>query len=202
MNRKTMKIRRSTGFTVLPAALAPVLVWALAIALPLPASAGDTSPAQAAFDEIEALAGSWSATGMEGQPVRIDYQVVGNGSAVVEHFSFPEGDPGQTMVTVYHLDGDELVLTHYCMAGNQPTMRATSYGGGGSESVDFELSAITNLASPDAGHMHRARFEFGGRDRFSTRWTYRKDGEDAFTEVIEAERVAAVRNASTATPAQ
>ena len=199
MNRHEIRTRRSTTLT-LAAALA--LVWVLAAALPLPSSAGDASPAQAAFEQIKALAGSWSATGMEGQPVRIDYEVVGSGSAVVEHFRFPEGDPGQTMVTVYHLDGDDLVLTHYCMAGNQPTMRATSYGGGGSESVAFELSSIANLASPDAGHMRRARFDFQGPERFSTRWTFHQDGEDVFTEAIEAERIAAARTPSTAVPTQ
>jgi hypothetical protein len=27
------------------------------------------------------------------------------------------------MINMYHLDGDDLVLTHYCAGGNQPTMR-------------------------------------------------------------------------------
>jgi hypothetical protein len=28
------------------------------------------------------------------------------------------------MVSAYHLDGEDLLLTHYCIANNQPTLRA------------------------------------------------------------------------------
>jgi len=42
------------------------------------------------------------------------------GTAVLERFTHPGSGGPQTMLTVYHLDGDDLLLTHYCVAGNQP----------------------------------------------------------------------------------
>ena len=35
--------------------------------------------------------------------------------------------PAET-VTTYHLDGDALMLTHYCGLGNQPRLRLTGHG--------------------------------------------------------------------------
>ena len=49
----------------------------------------------------------------------IVYSVIAAGSAVHEHM-FPGGP--HEMVTVYHLDGPDLLLTHYCAAGNKKLM--------------------------------------------------------------------------------
>ena len=45
------------------------------------------------------------------------YGVTAAGTAVMEAL-FPETD--HEMLTVYHLEGNDLVLTHYCAMGNQP----------------------------------------------------------------------------------
>src|ERR1700742_4745659 len=75
---------------------------------------GDTNAA-AAFAQLKTLAGTWEAATKQGKATTT-YEVISNGSALVEHLDMPnEG----AMVTVYHLDGDRLVLTHYCTAGNQ-----------------------------------------------------------------------------------
>lgn len=158
------------------------------------------SPARAAFERLKALEGTWTGTGMGGSDVVIEYEVVGGGSALVEHFRMPEM-PDHTMVTVYHLDGDEMVLTHYCGAGNQPTMRARG-DGISPEELRFELTGVTNLASPDAGHMRRAVLDLGdvrgeSSDRYTTAWTWRAGEEEAEVHRIEARRdTAAVAPAS------
>jgi len=54
------------------------------------------------------------------------------------------------MTTLYYLDGDQVKLTHYCMAGNQPTMSG-SYAPD-TRTITFNLVAISNLKSPDDGH--------------------------------------------------
>ena len=91
------------------------------------------------------------------------------------------------MVTLYYLDGDQLKLTHYCMAGNQPTM-AGSYDAS-TKTVKFDFVNATNLKSLNDGHMHNAVYQFIDNDHFKTSWTFQKDQKDAFTEDIAYVRV-------------
>src|SRR5579863_8610060 len=75
--------------------------------------------AAAAFARLKTLVGEWEANRPDGK-VRLAYELTGGGSALVERQA-EEKMPA--MMTVYHLDGDRLILTHYCMAGNQPRMQ-------------------------------------------------------------------------------
>jgi len=88
--------------------------------------------------------------------------------------SFAMVDNGKPveMTTLYYLDGDQVKLTHYCMAGNQPTMSG-SYAPD-TRTITFNLVAISNLKSPDDGHMHHAVYTFIDNDHFKTTWTFQK----------------------------
>jgi hypothetical protein len=66
------------------------------------------------------------------------------------------------------------------MAGNQPTMAGTYDSA--SKTIKFDFVSVSNLKSPDAGHMHHALYTFIDKDRFQTKWTFRKDQKDSFTE--------------------
>ncbi len=140
--------------------------------------------AVAAFNKLKTLAGTWEATGKNGGKVTSSYEVTSNGSALVENINTPEG----AMVTVYHLDGDRLVLTHYCTAGNQPHMQAEAYDPASSRIV-FDFAGGGNLSDPNAGHMHNASFKFASADAFSAAWTFQENGKPRFTENIEYHRV-------------
>src|SRR5688572_4688296 len=83
-----------------------------------------TSPASQGLDKLKALEGEWiDVDGVFGKKgaVAVTYRVTAGGKTVVE--TFPINTPGE-MVTVYHMDGNDLVLTHYCSGGNQPRMRS------------------------------------------------------------------------------
>lgn len=136
--------------------------------------------AASVFEKFKALEGEWQARGEDGKTKHLAYDIVANGSCVQETFTM-EGQDDHTMVTMYHLDGEHLMLTHYCMANNQPRMRAESISDDLQE-VTFEFFDATNLSSPDEGHMYRAVFHFNGEDEFENAWTFRKNGEDTFTE--------------------
>lgn len=175
----------------LTSTLTAVLISALAAAT-LPALTGSRSATEAssdaarAFETFKGLAGVWKGENGKGDPVSITYEVLAADTTVLERFVHGGEEGPTTMLTVYHLDGDDLMLTHYCMAGNQPRMRAAAYS---ANEVDFELVDVTGLASPEAGHMHRASYEFHGQDRFATAWTWREAGADKFTEKVEVQRV-------------
>ena len=57
------------------------------------------------------------------------------------------------MVSVYHLDGDDLRLTHYCAVGNQPRLkldRASSTP----DKLIFVFDGGTNLDPAKDMHIH------------------------------------------------
>ncbi len=131
-----------------------------------------------AFDALKKLAGDWVEVGKDGKPTDklVSSIRVTAGGSVVQETMFPGSD--HEMVTMYHLDGDKLMLTHYCVTGNQPRMVADRYSNDGTRrTIGFAFAGATNLASPEAGHMHAAELTIEGNDRIQTHWTYFQDGK-------------------------
>src|SRR5262245_33343880 len=131
----------------------------------------------AAFDRFKELAGEWVGKGKHGDmehEARIVYKVTAGGSAVVETI-----DPGgeHEMVTVIHPDGDAILLTHYCMLGNQPHMKAMPKSG--DNKIAFEFVKATNLKSDKDMYMRSVTFTFMAKDTLSTEWTNYADGKEA-----------------------
>jgi hypothetical protein len=140
----------------------------------------------AALERFTQLAGEWVGKGKFGdmpQDARIVYKVTSGGSAVVETI-----DPGgaHEMVTVIHPDGDALMLTHYCMLGNQPQMRAVPKPG--DNKVAFEFVKATNLKSDKDACMRTVTFTFVDRDTLRTEWTLFQDGKEAHRAVFDLKR--------------
>ncbi len=77
--------------------------------------------AKAAFDRLKTLAGEWNvAASGEHHDSKVIYKVTAAGSALMETDS---AGSKHEMVTMYHLDGKDLLMTHYCAAGNQPRLK-------------------------------------------------------------------------------
>lgn len=158
--------------------------------LPLVASAADgETGASQAFERLKALEGQWRGTSSSGAAVEVTYALTGNGTALVETYSMSEHP---AMLTVYHLDGDSILLTHYCV-GNQPRMRATSFGDDGT--MRFDFVDVSGLDTADEGHMHHAVVDYDGGDSMGSAWTFRQNGADAFTEKVTIERVVSLASA-------
>ena len=111
------------------------------------------------------------------------YRIIANGTVVVET-AFP-GEPHE-MITVIHLDGPNLVMTHYCAAGNQPHMVAEHPSG---DKVHFRFESASDLNDPKAPHMRDASYHFIDRDRVDSTWSYWEGGEAVSEMNIELERV-------------
>ena len=158
-----------------------LILLGLLTVLLAPPAAGDhdhgAAGAPAAFDRFRALAGEWVAAEDSEFAKKGDlvarYAVTSGGSAVIETV-FP-GTPHE-MVTVYHADGEDVVLTHYCL-GNQPRMRARGNGAG--ERVEFAFDGGANIDPATSRHMHSASFRFLGPDLFESEWTELGGGEPA-----------------------
>jgi hypothetical protein len=137
-----------------------------------------TPDANARFERLKGLVGEWQIAdsndkAQKGQ-LAARYHLTAGGSALVETI-FPGED--MEMVTVYHRDGDQIYLTHYCHIGNQPRMRTAS-----SDSTDelaFEFAGGTNLDPAHDTHMHNALIRFSGPDQLHTEWQLYRDGKAA-----------------------
>jgi len=131
------------------------------------------SEAQKALEQFKAMAGSWTGKGAQGQTSQVTYQLMAGGTSVMADMKM--GD--QAMTSMFYVDGDRLLMTHFCPSNNQPRMKATISPDG--KTVSFDFVDATNLQSPQAGHMHRAVYVFVDADHYSEDWTWRKDGKDA-----------------------
>ena len=133
------------------------------------------------FEKLKSLVGQWKGEMKEGD-VHTTYKLVAGGSAIEEYMS--HGD----MVTMYHVDGNNLMLTHYCVAQNQPRMRAVAFKSGDS-TLKFAFVDATNMADPNAMHMHNLAFTFRDADHLTQEWTMYTGGKEAQKVVINLERV-------------
>ena len=125
------------------------------------------------FEKFKALAGEWEGQRSGGGAVKVSYQVLSGDSAVVEILT--EFAEEVTMVTVYHMDGNDLRITHYCAAKNQPRMKAAAVSPD-ARVVSFEFVDATNLAQPTDGHMHNFEITFKDRNHIAQKWTWRENG--------------------------
>ena len=151
-----------------------------------PKQAGQKSDAQPvsaelAFARLKTLAGNWkgqAAMGtqpeMKSAPVRVSLRVTSGGAALM-HEMVPDGrsdDPSRgddDPVTMLYLDGDRLLLTHYCDSGkNRPRMVGQLSADGKTVKFDFlDVSGGTTF-----GHMHHAVFTIINTDHHTEDWTY------------------------------
>jgi hypothetical protein len=142
------------------------------------AAANTEVDAGEAFSRLKALVGDWDVESSNSK-AHSRFELIAGGSVLLEHFAEPGG---QEMLTAYHLDGSRLVLTHYCIAGNQPQMVVEKFDGASGE-LDFAFAGGSNIA-PGAGHMHDAVFHLASNDHFDAKWDFVEAGKVKFSEEI------------------
>lgn len=132
------------------------------------------APAPRMFERMKALAGEWEGTyewsqgRSGGGPLRVSYFLTGAGSALVE--SLIQGGV-TTMTTVYHLDGTQLRMTHYCAARNQPRLKAVRVDDAAG-SAEFTLVDVTGVGSKNPGYVEGFLIELLDGDRLHLRFTF------------------------------
>ena len=137
------------------------------------------SAAQKSFEQLKSLAGSWEGQVSVNPPnpeidnkhVQLSLRVTSMGNAMV-HEMRGEGRPDDP-ITMLYMDGDRLVLTHYCDAGNRPRMVGTVSPDG--KSVDFSFLDVSG--STQYGHMHHALFTVIDANHHTEDWTYMMPGD-------------------------
>jgi hypothetical protein len=137
-------------------------------------AAASGSAATQGLEKLKALEGEWidteGAFGTKGA-VAVTYRVTSGGHSVVE--TFPVNTPFE-MVTVYHVDGKDLVLTHYCSGGTQPRMRSKGLNG---NVLAFDFDGGANIDPAKTSHMHSAKIEFISADEIRGTWVNWNEGK-------------------------
>jgi len=134
----------------------PVLLLALQLAAYCDDKDGKlpTPPTNSGLEKMKKLAGTWLAADKDGKPTDqvVSIIKVTAGGSVVHETLFP-GQP-QEMVSVYTVDGKDLVMTHYCVLGNQPRMKADPKSP--DNQISFQFAGGSNLDPKTDKHMHAA----------------------------------------------
>jgi hypothetical protein len=156
------RLAAATVLTVLPA-----LAWA-----------GEVVPdGKAAFERLKTLAGDWEGhiEKPDGPPGAVSYRLASGGSVVMETL-FPGG--AHEMISMYYLEGERLVLTHYCAAGNQPRLRLVSAS---AEELRFDFEGGANVDPHESTFLHNGRLSFVGADRLEAAWEFHTGDKPAGT---------------------
>jgi len=131
------------------------------------------SDAQRVLDRFKSMAGTWEGKSSDGDERQVSYRVLAGGRAVMGE----SHDGNDDMTSMIYLDGDRLLMTHFCPAGNQPRMTARISAD--LKMVSFDFLDVTNLSAPTAGHMHRAVYFFSDEDHYIEEWTWKREGKEA-----------------------
>jgi hypothetical protein len=102
----------------------------------------------------------------------VRYELVSNGTVLQERVDGPDHGTAH-MVSMIWVDGDRLVLDHYCSSGTRP--RLVSRGLEGHE-LRFVHENHTGVTSEATGHIHAAVFRFDTAGRFTSEWTWQEPG--------------------------
>ena len=132
------------------------------------------APLTTDFGRIKALQGVWEGASADRKPVSTTFSTTSGGFAVIQMFK-PASGPEKP--TLYHYDGDRIMLTHYCSANNQPRLVFVA-SSGSDKTMKFSFLDATNLLSPETGHMHEVVFHFVDANHFRQEWTWREKGTD------------------------
>jgi hypothetical protein len=132
-----------------------------------------TAPSEVAFARLAALAGSWEGV-QQGVAVILTYTLTADGTALMEEMR-PAGSA--PMITMFSVDGDRLLATHYCSAGNQPQMATGPIASASSPSLEFSLLRVTGLKTRGDWHNTGLALILEDADHLTQRWSYEDHGK-------------------------
>jgi|SRR6185312_15419081 len=126
------------------------------------------------FGRLGTLTGTWTATTANGHTQSVNFRYTAAGSVLVETWTL---GGGRESMTLYALDGDRLLATHYCPQGNQPRLEYT--GTDTSGRAQFHFIDGTNLHVPQRSHQQAFWIRFDGEQAFSRAETYVENDQPA-----------------------
>src|SRR5919197_6531010 len=159
-----------------PKSLLFVYVLAATVAISAQNRPQDSSKSAAVFKQLTSLVGEWEAV-QDGVPVKETYTLTANGSVLMSETKPTDSQP---MITMFTVDGDHLIATHYCVAGNQPQM-VTGVPDDLQKGLTFSLDRVTGMKTPEDWHNTGVTLTLDDKDHMTQRWTYLYKGKTGTT---------------------
>ena len=116
-------------------------------------------PTVLVFKQLSGLVGDWAGKSPTGRENKVNYRLTAGGTVLVETWSLSSG---RESMTLYHIDGETLMATHYCPQGNQPRLVLMP----DSEKFSFAFHDGTNLHVPGKAHQHSFWLKIDDKDHF------------------------------------
>jgi hypothetical protein len=139
-----------------------------------------------AFEMLKRLSGNWKNRSTKDWTGTSSHRVMARGSVIMMSSEFDDtSDAG--MAVMFFMDRGRLKLTHYCEAGNQPTLVLSSLADGGKKLM-FTFESGTGMESRDKGHMDSLVLTVKSDDSFVEHWTWYQNGKAKWLEEITNER--------------
>ena len=101
---------------------------------------------RAAFESLKPLVGTWRPADADDSPMRVTFELLAKDGVLAETWR----SPTHRSMTVYHLDGDTLLATHYCPQGNVPRLALARREADGT--LRFEFRDGSNVDVPGGHH--------------------------------------------------
>ena len=135
--------------------------------------AADKTKSEQAFDRLTSLKGEWKGE-PDGVKTTLIYTLTANDSVLMEQCR-PEGGP--EMITMFTVDGDHLVATHYCAAKNQPQMMTKTIADPSAKNLTFSLSHVYGLKTPGDWHNTGLTVTLEDTQHLTQEWIYEHKGQ-------------------------
>jgi len=176
-------VRRTLTTSMLGMAILVAAVVALAGVHGEAAEHAPKAASEAAFEQLTSLVGEWQGT-QQGVAVTLTYTLTADGTALMEQMQ-PAGSAA--MITMFTVDGERLLATHYCSAGNQPQMATGAIKEPETKSLTFSLVRVTGMKTPGDFHNTGVMVRLEDKDHLTQEWTYLDHGKSG-TNVFRYER--------------
>src|SRR5262245_6684668 len=125
------------------------------------------SDAQKAFDKMKTLAGSWQGKIMN-ISINITIRVASSGTAILHEANTDGGGPPSHEITMFYVEGDRLLATHYCDGGN----RARFEGKMLPDAKAIEFSFLDVAGGTQGGLVKRMAFNVIDPDKHVVDFTF------------------------------
>ena len=132
-------------------------------------NAAAPSEAKKVFDQMKSLAGSWQGTIM-GISINVTIRVTSSGTAILHEATTGGGRPPDHEITMFYVEGDRLLATHFCDGNNRARFEGKASPDG--KASEFNLLDVTG--STKGGLVKRMVFTIIDANKHVVEFTFIK----------------------------
>lgn len=145
-----------------------ICLASVALAQDKPSGAAPTqSDAKKAFEKMKTLIGSWQGTIMN-IPINFTIRLTSSGTAILHEAHTDGGGPPNHEITMFYVEGDRLLATHYCDGGNRARLEGKMSPDGKMSEFDF----LDVAGSTKGGLVKRMAFTIVDANKHIVEFTF------------------------------